>query len=241
MLAEALNSNHIQVLNWNIAKGSRSGWERDLAHLAQPSDLVIIQEAKLEYDIPQLFGSECCWTFAPGFTRRDHSTGVMTLSRAHTVNHTQHSHREPWTRLPKAALISEYRLEGMASTLLVANIHAINFTAGIRSFRQQLESVLQEFAAHKGPIICSGDFNTWRRKRLNIVDELIIRNQLEPIRFTTDHRKQAFGMALDHIFVRGLVKKTASVRSVGSSDHNPMTVTLSVDPAQSVIALPYSA
>ena len=79
MLAEALNANHIQVLNWNIAKGSRAGWERDLAHLAHASDLVIIQEAKLEYDIPQLFGSECCWTFAPGFTRPDHSTGVMTL------------------------------------------------------------------------------------------------------------------------------------------------------------------
>ena len=127
----------------------------------------------------------------------------------------------------------------MASTLLVANIHAINFTAGIRSFKNQLESVLEQFSHHDGPIICSGDFNTWRRKRLSIVDELIIQNELQPIRFTTDHRKQAFGMALDHIFVRGLRKKTASVRSVGSSDHNPMTVTLSVDSAQSVIALPH--
>lgn len=231
MLADALNSHHIQVLNWNIAKGRHVGWARDLAHLSQDSDLVIIQEAKLEYDIPQLFGAACCWTFAPGFTRPDHSTGVMTLSRAQTVNHKQHSHREPWTRLPKAALISEYRLQGMSSTLLVANIHAINFTAGIRSFRQQLESVLDEFAHHDGPIICSGDFNTWRRKRLSIVDEVIDQLQLRPVQFASDTRKQAFGMALDHIFVRGLQKKTASVRPVCSSDHNPMTVTLSVEPA----------
>ncbi|MGI9292537.1 MAG: hypothetical protein ACR2PS_01025, partial [Pseudomonadales bacterium] len=54
--------------------------------------------------------------------------------------------------------------------------------------------------------------------------------QLQPVQFASDNRKQAFGMALDHIFVRGLYKKTASVRPVCSSDHNPMTVTLSVEP-----------
>lgn len=231
MLADALNSHHIQVLNWNIAKGRHSGWESDLAHLAHEADLVVIQEAKLEYDIPQLIGAESCWTFAPGFTRPDHSTGVMTLSRARTVNHKRHSHREPWIRLPKAALTSEYRLLGMEETLLVANIHAINFTAGIRSFRKQLEGVFDELAAHDGPIICSGDFNTWRRKRLSIVDHAIDQLELLPVRFTSDNRKQAFGMALDHMFVRGLRKKTAAVRPVCSSDHNPMTVTLSVEPA----------
>ncbi len=230
MLSPALNPKDISLLNWNIAKGKHKGWQQDFTELCRDVDIALLQEAKLEYDMPGLFGAECCWSFAPGFTRPDHSTGVMTLSAAQTVNRILHSHREPWTRIPKAALISEYRLQDNDLTLMVANVHAINFTAGVRSFRRQLYALLDELLHHHGPIVFAGDFNTWRRKRLSIVDDIIQVLGLEVVHFPFDYRKQAFGMALDHVFVRGLKGEDAHVADVSSSDHNPMIVKLSIVP-----------
>lgn len=230
MSLPALDPSHISLLNWNIAKGKHAGWEYDLAKLCRQADLATLQEAKLEYHLPAQFGKACCWSFAPGFTLPDHSTGVMTLSAAETVNHSLHSHREPWTRIPKAALVSEYRLQGYDFTLMVANVHAINFTAGVASFKRQLTGVLDELLHHNGPIILAGDFNTWRRKRLTIVDDIIHTLGLEVVHFAGERRKHAFGLALDHVFVRGLKGREAWVHQVSSSDHNPMMVTLELVP-----------
>ncbi|MFK8020357.1 MAG: endonuclease/exonuclease/phosphatase family protein [Pseudomonadales bacterium] len=230
MLKDALDPSQITLLNWNIAKGNHKGWQQDFKALCKTVDIALLQEAKLEYDMPALFNEHCCWSFAPGFTRPDHSTGVMTMAVAETINRSVHSHREPWTRIPKAALISEFKLQDSDLTLMVANVHAINFTAGVRSFKRQLYSLLDELLHHHGPIIFAGDFNTWRRKRLSVVDDIIQILGLEVIQFAFDHRKQAFGMALDHVFVRGLTGSSAAVEAVFSSDHNPMTVTLALVP-----------
>lgn len=230
MPQDALDASQIRLLNWNIAKGQHVGWEYDLASLCKTVDIAALQEAKLEYHLPSMFGKACCWSFAPGYTRPDHSTGVMTLSSAQTVNQTLHSHREPWTRIPKAALVSEYRLHGYDFTLMVANVHAINFTAGVRSFKRQLTGVLDELLHHEGPIIFTGDFNTWRRKRLTVVDDIILTLGLDPVHFAGDRRKHAFGLALDHVFVRGLTGSDAWVQDVSSSDHNPMVVNLKLVP-----------
>lgn len=230
MLCSALDPAHITLLNWNIAKGKYKGWESDFRKLGQSIDLALLQEAKLEYNMHEMFDGQCSWAFAPGFTRPDHSTGVMTLCVADTINDQQHSHREPWTRIPKAALVTEYRLADSDLTLMVANVHAINFTAGVRSFKRQLYSVLDELLHHQGPIIFAGDFNTWRHKRLVIVDDIIQILGLEVVKFSGDRRKQAFGLALDHIFVRGLTETYSEVAPVRSSDHNPMIVTLAIIP-----------
>lgn len=226
MAEHALDGEAIQLLNWNMAKGRHRGWKHDLAHLGHQADLLLIQEAQLEYDIPRLLGDHYCWSFAPGFSRPGYNTGVMSLCRAETLNPSAHSHQEPWTRLPKAALITEYRLRGLSDTLLVLNIHGINFTAGTKRFEQQLRSLGNELLRHHGPIVFSGDFNTWRRKRLHIVERLLHALDMQPIEFAVDHRKQVFGCALDHIFVRGLMPSHAKVQRVYSSDHNPLLTTL---------------
>ena len=75
--------------------------------LSRDADLVLIQEARLEDNLPELVEENYCCTFAPGFARQDHNTGVLTMSRARTINPSLHQHREPWTRLPKAAVVTE--------------------------------------------------------------------------------------------------------------------------------------
>lgn len=224
---EALNPERIHILSWNIAKGRHRDWQGDLQHLTKDVDLALIQEATLEHAMHQAI-PDACWKFAPGFKTHQHTTGVLTIARALTLKHSEHRHWEPLTRLPKAALVTEYRLRGSDETLLVANVHAINFTAGTGYFRRQLLSVADQLAHHRGPLILSGDFNTWRNKRLHILNELIGDLDLRGIDFAQDHRRQAFGFALDHIFVRGLHHKGGQVRRVYSSDHNPLSVILSV-------------
>lgn len=223
---DALNPEHIHILSWNIAKGRHRDWHGDLQHLAKDVDIALIQEATLEHAMHQVI-PDACWKFAPGFKSHQHQTGVLTIAKALTVKHTAHRHWEPLTRLPKAALITEYRLRGTDETLLVANVHAINFTAGTGYFRHQLDTVGRQLEGHRGPLVLSGDFNTWRSKRLVILNELIGDLHLRSVDFAQDHRRQAFGFALDHIFVRGLRHTGSRVRRVYSSDHNPLSVILS--------------
>ena len=109
-----------------------------------------------------------------------------------------------------------------------ANLAPANFTAGTGYFRRQLAAVTDQVAAHRGPLILCGDFNTWRPKRLTILHELIYQLDLHSIDFALDNRRMAFGFALDHIFVRGLRHKGGTVRKVYSSDHNPLSVILGV-------------
>lgn len=228
MPLHALNPNQIRVLSWNIAKGRHRDWHTDLSRLAHESDLALIQEARLEHAMHQVI-PDACWAFAPGYRRQNVTTGVLTVSRAETIERFLHSHREPLIGLPKAALVTEYRLQGMTQTLLVANVHAINFTPGTGHFHRQLLSVAHRIAHHQGPLILCGDFNTWRHKRLRILDELIAALDLTPVQFEQDHRRVAFGFALDHIFYRGLHHKSGAVDRVYTSDHNPISAVLGID------------
>lgn len=225
MPQHALDPEHIHVVSWNIAKGRNHDWHGDLQHLTHQADLALIQEAKLEHAMHQVM-PDSCWAFAPGYQRRNHTTGVMTIARAETIHHRAHSHREPFTLLPKAALITEYRLKNRADTLLVANVHAINFTPGTGHFRRQLDAIVAPLAEHSGPLIFSGDFNTWRNKRFGILQALIQRLELKTMAFERDHRRHAFGYALDHIFYRDLTPKSGIVSRVYSSDHNPISIIL---------------
>jgi endonuclease/exonuclease/phosphatase (EEP) superfamily protein YafD len=227
MPLHALDPRQIRVLSWNIAKGRHRDWRHDLQRLSHESDLALIQEARLEHSMHQVI-PDACWAFAPGYQRQNLTTGVLTISRAETIERFHHSHREPLTRLPKAALITEYRLLGSPHTLLVANVHAINFTPGTAHFHRQLLSVAHRIAHHPGPLILSGDFNTWRNKRQRILDELIRELGLAAVSYEDDHRRQAFGFALDHIFYRGLAHRKTLVERVHTSDHNPISAVLAL-------------
>ncbi|MEQ9561307.1 MAG: hypothetical protein RLN69_02210, partial [Woeseiaceae bacterium] len=111
-------------------------------------------------------------------------------------------------------------------TLLVVNIHAVNFSMGLGAFQGQFDQVRDVLETHDGPIILSGDFNTWRKKRTEFVDTLALDLGLVALEFPEDHRVTRFGRHLDHIYVRGLSSIESTTAVVDSSDHNPMSVTL---------------
>lgn len=223
-----LDAHRIRLINWNIQKNRQSGWQRDLDALGSEKDLVLIQEASLRHDTAAGIDSSKHWAFAPGYLRDGEITGVMTLSTVRPLTQCSFMTLEPVLRTPKATSITEYGLSSTDQTLVVVNLHAVNFTTGLEAFREQFDQVYRVLEHHPGPIILSGDFNTWRRKRMQIVDELAVSLGLAPLRFDNDQRARFFGSVLDHIFVRGLTPVDADTESVDTSDHNPMSATFSM-------------
>ena len=223
-----LDKNSIKLFNWNIQKSQNSGSLDDLGQFSLDMDLVLIQEAALNEDLIAAVKHAKYWSFAPGYQTKEQITGVMTLSNAEPLVQCNLTNWEPWLRTPKATSITEYGLEASRKTLVVVNIHAINFTLGVKAFKKQLEQVQQILVEHEGPIIVSGDFNTWRKQRVVLLDAMAQSLDLKPLIFDADHRRTAFGHHLDHIYVRDLAATETATQVVDTSDHNPMSVNLSM-------------
>ncbi len=205
----------------------QAGWQADLAELTRDKDLVLMQEAGLEEQLPEAIQFMQHWSFAPGYRSGSQLTGVMTLSGIAPLIQCNLVTMEPWLNTPKATSITQYAVKDSDETLLVANIHAVNFTWGLKAFRAQIEAMQSVLSAHSGPIIMSGDFNTWSSKRLRLLAAVTAELAMQPIGFQDDQRTRTFNYAIDHIFVRGLNLVGASTKAVQSSDHNPLTAEFS--------------
>jgi endonuclease/exonuclease/phosphatase (EEP) superfamily protein YafD len=131
---------------------------------------------------------------------------------------------EPISRIPKSVLITRYPMSGTGLELLAANIHAVNFTMGGSAFQRQSDRLENILAAHQGPLIVSGDFNTWNSGRMSRINAMAERLELTAVIFDENRRSQFFGHYLDHVYYRGLEAKNARIPLVSTSDHNPLTV-----------------
>lgn len=218
-----LDSSNITLFNWNVHKTRERRWREDFDMLAGNADLVLFQEASLREETIAEIDTSRHWSFAPGYRKKGEVTGVMTLSSVKPMTQCSFVHSEPWLRTPKATSVTQYALSNTDQTLVVINIHAVNFSFGTGAFEKQFAQVQQVLENHDGPIILSGDLNTWRAKRVQIVNELASSLQLTAVTFEDDHRVKFFGNTLDHIYIRGLRAIDTSTKVVDTSDHNPMT------------------
>jgi endonuclease/exonuclease/phosphatase (EEP) superfamily protein YafD len=221
-----LDSESIRLVNWNIQKGDDPRWTTDLAKLEGDSDLIILQEVPLESDAWGATAADQFRSFSPGYRTRQALTGVMTVSSSRPLTQCNFVSVEPWIRSPKATVITEYGLTNTDQTLLVVNIHAINFTLGTDAFHEQFRQAVSVLKEHVGPILLSGDFNTWHARRSEVLKEMTGSLDLKMLDYDEDHRKRFLGQPLDHIYVRGLEVLEATTLQVDSSDHNPMSVHL---------------
>ncbi len=221
-----LDSSDIRIVNWNIQKGRDPQWTTDLATFSGEPDVMIFQEASLNTAAWDMIASNHYRSFAPGHRTSRTVTGVITLSATEPLTQCNLVSVEPWLRTHKATMITEYGLTDTDQTLLVVNIHAINFTFGIAEFEKQIGRALSVIDEHVGPILLSGDFNTWHRRRSKILHDMAESVGFVTLDYDEDHRKRAFGQPLDHVYVRGLHVIEATTTRVRSSDHNPMSVRL---------------
>ncbi|MFV8819927.1 endonuclease/exonuclease/phosphatase family protein [Haliea sp. E17] len=217
----------LKILSWNIHKAYDAGWLEDLQRLGADANLSFIQEATLRARLGELWpGGPIYQSFAQGYATRDEITGVMTLSSHAPTMQCNFTRMEPWLGTPKAATVTEHAIAGHPQRLLAINVHAVNFTLGLSDLQAQLQPLTTLLQSHAGPVILAGDFNTWSSARAHYVDQALRALGLEPLQFEPDLRSTAFGMPLDHIYVRGLAVESTEVVPVSSSDHNPLRASL---------------
>ena len=221
-----LDAGSISLLSWNIKKGSARQWSDDLVAVGAGRELVLIQEAVVGPKLSESILGLNYRAFAPGYRTGNQLSGVMTLSSSPPLTHCNLTNDEPWLQTPKATAVTEYGLKGTEQTLVVVNIHAINFSLGVEDFRRQIDQIRWVLGSHTGPVILSGDFNTWRPARQAIVETLAEELNLDAVDFEEDHRTRFFGQTLDHLYVRGLTLTASSTYKVESSDHNPLAAEL---------------
>ena len=127
-------------------------------------------------------------------------------------------------RVPKTIIITRYPLLNTPHALMIANVHMINFAPHLTAYIDQAQRMEEILATHPGPMILSGDFNTWSAQRLAIIDDMVARLKLEPVDFKSELGRKVFGYTVDRVYYRGLTLEEARVDEVTSSDHNPLRV-----------------
>ncbi|MEH1824028.1 MAG: endonuclease/exonuclease/phosphatase family protein [Nostoc sp.] len=235
-LQTEIDSKSIKVLSWNIAKQNyNKTWLKDFLKIIDTyhPNLIFLQEFSLKLEADE-WGKwlKMNWSFAPNFVDIHHQTysGIFTAATISPITKqvitTQH--HEPIVKTPKISLITEYQLSEQSTTLLTINSHLINFV-DLNKFKIQLQELELALSIHRGPLIFSGDFNTWSRKRAVILNQVTTKLGLTPVVFAPHHQDKIkrflLSPPLDHIFYRDIsVKKgTAEVLDeICSSDHKPL-------------------
>ncbi len=218
----------LSFLSWNIQKASNQGWRDDLRSLSDGIELAFIQEAAVQAALPQVMPLRLHQAFAAGYATRTRDTGVLTLSAGTPSLRCSLTAREPWLGTPKATSITEYPIRERRERLLAVNMHAVNFTLGLKEFREQVHALEAVMDRHRGPVIFAGDLNTWSIGRQALVDAFMQKYGLHSVDFRPDLRTTVFGNALDHVYVRGIRARSARVEPVSSSDHNALLVHLEI-------------
>ncbi|RTR33415.1 endonuclease/exonuclease/phosphatase family protein [Shewanella atlantica] len=212
----------LNVSVWNIYKQKRKNWKPVLKRLSHSSQLVLLQEAGLTTEMVDFINSHSLnVAMAKAFKLFGTSLGVMNLSDSGASSACAFHATEPLIRFAKSALVTHYPLSN-GETLLVVNLHGINFDWKLTRYTEQFEALSLELGGHSGPIILAGDFNTWRNDRLKLISEFAKRFGLSEAEYHLDERQRFFGLALDHLFYRGLDFHHAESKVTDASDHNPI-------------------
>lgn len=224
-------SNHkLRLLVWNIHKGHDERMPQDFSDLSTEADITLIQEIVSRRSFLNTLvnaNPELTWTMAKSFQQFDFSfTGVANGARVRPLREQAmlSDAKEPLANTPKAVLLSEFAVENSEKTLLVANIHSINFVS-LDSYRSQIHQLLEKILLHQGPLIVAGDFNTWDPERMKYLRTVFNNFKLRKVATPTKGL-----LSLDHIFVRGLKPEFVfNLNHVDSSDHAPLMVDLVFD------------
>lgn len=214
------------LLCWNVHKQNlRFQFTLYFAELLQRYniDLVALQEVKINPNHTSFF-ENFHFSFAPNIKFFDHVYGVLNGSRIQEKETFSllSAHRESMIQTHKSAIFSYYPLQE-GGTLLLVNLHAINFRA-TKVYNKEIDNIFEKIRHHQGAMIVTGDFNSWNRKRVNVVMKLAAALHLQKIEMGHgDLIKSFMKYKLDHIFYRGLQLKESYVIDVENfSDHNAL-------------------
>lgn len=226
----ALNST-FSLLNWNIYKQQNPQWSTKLQEWSKQADFITLQEAKHDQALTNFSKQQHFYHLQNiAFTYQKNDFGVNTFSRLQPLQQCGTRYSEPWIQIPKTGIASTYAIQDSQYSLLLINLHGVNFTLTSKPLKEQVAPYLQLIKKHQGPVVISGDFNTWSKARTKEIIEALISMGFEQALFSKDQRLAVFGYPLDHVFYRGLKVLKAQSMSTTASDHTPQLVTFGITP-----------
>jgi endonuclease/exonuclease/phosphatase (EEP) superfamily protein YafD len=224
----------LKIVVWNTFKGRRQRYYDFLAEQTAHAELILLQEFRhdpvLEASHREIFAGRDAGMAVSFYTRpnQEAPTGVCTVSSVRSVRNLFLLSRyfEPVTRTPKVAICTYYPVErpdcASERALLVLNSHGINFRLR-RPFLDQMLQFEAQLRHHEGPIILVGDFNTWEKGRVRILDAVARSIGLTHVKFPAGI-KTVRGHELDRVYVRGGEAVQQRVfANAGASDHSMLT------------------
>jgi len=220
------------LLTWNAYKKNGLAQFKDhLLHIHQrhPTNILLLQEAAEPSVFEQLLPNYETLFFSNLKMKRK-SFGVATasctkhVSSSYLISH----HQEFLLQTHKSLLISVYPLANKQQ-LVVVNIHAINFK-NIKAYKHEINLLMNNILFHDGPLIISGDFNTWSKRRHGVIDMMMNELGLEKVEFEHSYNTKKFlKYPLDLTLCRGLKLNQAISLNCGKiSDHNPLYARFSI-------------
>ena len=229
----------LEVVVWNTFKGRRERYYDFLAAQTAGAELILLQEFRhdpmLEASHREMFARRDAGMAVSFYTRpnQEAPTGVCTISsvRARRTQFLLSRYAEPVTKTPKMAMCTYYPVGCLdcpaEQSLLVLNSHGINFRLR-RPFLDQMLQFEAQLRHHVGPIILVGDFNTWEKGRVRILEALARSINLTHIRFPPGI-KAVRGHELDRVYVRGGEAVRQRVyTNAAASDHSMLSFTFKI-------------
>lgn len=221
----------LNITVWNTFKGRRERYYDFLSEQTANADLILLQEFRhdpvLEASHRDIFKQRDAGMAVSFYTRpnQEAPTGVCTVSTARSAQtlFLLSRYLEPVTKTPKMAICTSYPIEQPdcppEQSLLVLNSHGINFRLR-KPFLDQMLQFEEHLRHHKGPIVLVGDFNTWERGRVRILDAVARAINLTHVAFPRGI-KSVSGHELDRVYVRGgTVARQQVFRNAAASDHS---------------------
>ena len=217
------------VLCWNVYKNNlkHPGFKHFLHNEVERRnvDLILFQEAGFRdnhhFELPHF-----SYDAAANLEFRGEFYGVLTASKIESTHAKAYlsEGRESMFGPHKSLLLSDYSFDD-GSSLLILNVHAINFRENQR-YNKELERFLTLVETYQGPMILAGDFNSWNKKRMEKLHKIAERLSLTAVTFEKTGKVKSFmGKDLDFIFYRELELIEAVVMDEHKlSDHNPLFV-----------------
>jgi len=224
----------ITLLNWNVHKNNHHfKWLHDFQNILHAHDpnIIIFQEYQTmnrRSIIDKLY--EFGYGFSPNIAYKQQRYGLLTASKSEILacDSLFTSDVEPLIKTPKVSFVTTHKMQN-GENLTLINVHMINFVK-IKKYIAQIKQIEKVAHKSKGPLILVGDFNTWSKKRMQILDSMRKNLELKSATFAQDyHKKMLMPYPLDHIFYRGLKQEKSEVlKDINTSDHKPMLVALTV-------------
>ncbi len=227
-----LEDSKITLLNWNVHKNNHHyKWLHDFANILHKYDPNIISFQEYQTMSKRSIidkHDDFAYGFFPNIIYKHHMYGLLTASKSkiHDFHSLFTADVEPLIKTPKISFVTHYKMHN-GENLTVINVHMINFVK-IKKYIAQIKQIEKVCAENRGALILTGDFNTWSKKRMHLVENMTEALDLKQVTFEQEHhKKMLITYPLDHIFYRGFQQSKSEVlKDINTSDHKPMIVVL---------------